>query len=203
MSLPSSRANTWCRLKNEVVASMVLALERAELGVGVDVDPGHRGRIDADLLRQRRPHGARAVARGIADLLAGEVLHAGDAGALEPIEPLRRIGIDVHHADGVETLAAEQQHARHVGEPELRLPSADLLGRGGGTASGLEIDVDAGLLVGARFQGIEIRRMIAAGDPIEREVSFCAAAGTALSATPATVARATLVNRSIWRSDSC
>src|SRR6516165_6126723 len=31
MSLPSSRANTWCRLKNEVVASMVLALSALSL----------------------------------------------------------------------------------------------------------------------------------------------------------------------------
>src|SRR5262249_53374205 len=48
-------------------------LERAELGIGVDVDPGHRAGVDAELFRQRRPHGARTVTGGVADLLAGEV----------------------------------------------------------------------------------------------------------------------------------
>src|SRR5215467_6096249 len=33
MSLPSSRANTWCRLKNDVVASMVLALSAPSLAL--------------------------------------------------------------------------------------------------------------------------------------------------------------------------
>ena len=31
MSLPSSRANTWCRLKNDVVASMVFAFSALSL----------------------------------------------------------------------------------------------------------------------------------------------------------------------------
>src|SRR5205809_2823314 len=33
MSLPSSRANTWCRLKNDVVASMVFALSAPSLAL--------------------------------------------------------------------------------------------------------------------------------------------------------------------------
>ena len=36
-------------------------------------------------------------------------------------------------------------------------------------ASGLEVDVEAGLFVEAHLLGIEIRRVIAAGDPVERE----------------------------------
>ena len=40
--------------------------------------------IDAELLRQGWPHGARAVTGGIADLLAGEVLDGLDAGTFEP-----------------------------------------------------------------------------------------------------------------------
>src|SRR5262249_35232520 len=99
----------------------------------------------------------------------GEILDVADAGTLQPIKSLRRIGIDVHHAHEVETLAAEQEHARHVGEAELRLAGADLLCRGRRAAPGLEIDVEPGLFVEAHFLGVEVRRVIAACDPVKRE----------------------------------
>src|SRR5262249_60432497 len=117
---------------------------------------------DADLLGQSRPHRARAVARGIADLLAGEIGDAADAGTLEPIESLRRIGIDVHHAHGVDTLAAEEQHARHVREAELRLTGAHLLRRSRPAAPGLEADVEAGLFVETHLPVIQRRAVITA-----------------------------------------
>ena len=120
MSLPSSRANTWCRLKNEVVASTVFALSAPSLALASMLTQVTEFGSMPFALRQRRPHRARAVAGRIADLLAGEILEAVDAGALEPVEALRRIGVDVHQADEVEALAAEQQHARHVGQAELR-----------------------------------------------------------------------------------
>src|SRR5262249_43819605 len=112
--LPGQKAHVASQLAREYVVNVEERrgrvdgprLQRAELGIGVDVDPGHRGRIDPDLLGQGRPHRARAVARRIADLLPGEILDVADAGTLEPIESLRRIGIDVHHAHGVDTLAA-------------------------------------------------------------------------------------------------
>ena len=44
----------------------------------------------------------------------------------------------------------------------------DLGGRGG-AAAGFEVDVEAGLLVPAHFLGVEIRRVIATRDPVERE----------------------------------
>src|SRR5262249_59763749 len=97
-----------------------------------------------------------------ADLFAGEILEPGDAGALEPIEPLRRVGINVHDADEVETLAAEQQHAGHVGETELRRAGADLLRRCSRAASGLEVDVEAGVFVPAHLLRIELRRVLTA-----------------------------------------
>src|SRR5439155_25101050 len=46
---------------------------------------------------------------------------------------------------------------------------ADLLRRGRRAAPGLEVDVEAGLFVKAHLLRIEIRRVIAARDPIERE----------------------------------
>ena len=112
---------------------------------------------------------AGAVAGRIADLLAGEILDRLDAGALEPVQALRRVGIDVHQADQVQALAAEQQHAGHVGETELRGARRDLLGGGGRAATGLEVDVDAGVFVPAHLLRVEIRRVVAAGDPVERE----------------------------------
>src|SRR5262245_28561083 len=162
MSPPSSRANTWCRLKNDVVASTVLALSAPSLAL-------------ASMLTHVTEFGstptffARAVARGIADLLAGEIVDAADAGTLEPIESLRRVSVDVHHAHGVEALAAEEQHARHVGKAELGLTGAYLLRRSRRAAPGLEVDVEAGLFVETHLLGVEIRRVIAAGDPVERE----------------------------------
>src|SRR5262249_18006055 len=106
---------------------------------------------------------------GIADLLAGEIVDAANAGALEPIESLWRVGVDVHHAHGVEALAAEEEHAGHVGKAELGLTGAHLLPRGSRAAPGLEGDGEPGLFVEAHLLGIEIRRVIAAGDPVERE----------------------------------
>ena len=54
-------------------------LERGELGIGVDVHPGDRLRVDAVVLGERGPHRARTVTGGVADLLAGEILDALDA----------------------------------------------------------------------------------------------------------------------------
>ena len=157
--LPGEEAHVGAELAGEHVMQVEergrcidgLGLERAELRVGVDVDPRDRVRIDAVRLRQRRPHRARAVARRIADLLAGEILQAIDAGALEPVEALRRIGVDVHQADEIEALAAEEQHAGHVGQAELRGARGDLLRRSRRAAPGLELDVDARRLCTSPF----------------------------------------------------
>src|ERR1700751_3265337 len=150
MSLPSSRANTWCRLKNDVVASMVRDLSAPSLAL-------------ASMLTQVTELGSMPT------FFAGMIVDAADAGTLEPIEALRRIGVDVHYAHGIHALAAEEEHAGHIGKAELRLTGAALLRRGRRAASGLEIDVEAGLFVVAHLLRVKIRRMIPAGDPIERE----------------------------------
>src|SRR5205807_6643786 len=73
---------------------------------------------------------------------------------------------------GAEALAPEEEPPRHIGEAELRLAGADLLRRGCRAAPGLEVDIESGLFVKAHFLRVEIRRMIAARDPIEREGEF-------------------------------
>ncbi len=89
----------------------------------------------------------------------------------------------------VGALAAEQQHACHVGQAHLRLPGADLLRRHRRAAAGLEIDVDAGLFIETHLLRIEVRRMIAARDPVERG-DLVPPTGAAPSATPASAATA-------------
>src|SRR5260370_5964660 len=79
------------------------------------------------------------------------------------------MGVAFHHAQGREALAGEEEHVRHVGEAELGLTGAHLRRRGCRAAPGLDVDVEAGLFVEAHLLGIEIRRMISAGDAVQRE----------------------------------
>src|SRR5262249_13204262 len=98
-----------------------------------------------------------------------ETADGGAAGALARMAPVWRVAVAFHRPQGPEPLAAEEQHARHVGKAELGLTGAYLLRRSRRAAPGLEVDVEPGLFVEAHLLGIEIRRVIAAGDPVERE----------------------------------
>src|SRR5689334_4119057 len=106
--LPRDEAHVVAELLLEDVVDVVerrrrvdrLRLQGGELRVGVDVDPRHRVGVHVVRLGERRPDRSRAIAGGVADLLAGEVLHRLDARALQPVEALRRVGVDVEHAHG-------------------------------------------------------------------------------------------------------
>ena len=149
-----------------------LGLQCGELGIRIDIDPGHRFRVDIVGLGERRPHHARAVAGRVADLLAGEVLDAGDARALEPVHALRRIGIHVEHRHGIGALALGDQHAGHVGQAERRRARADALRRQGRALARLEVEVDAFLGVPAELPRVVVRRVVAARHPVEDEVDL-------------------------------
>ena len=68
------------------------------------------------------------------------------------------------------------------------MPGAHLLRRSRGAAPGLEIDVEARLLIRAHLLRIEIGRVIAARDPVQREGDLLRGAGDAPSATAARAA---------------
>src|SRR5205823_588363 len=110
--------------------------------------------------------------RRIADLLAREVLDALDARALEPVHALRRVGIDVEHGDRVGALALGDEHAAHVRESDRIRAGADLLRRERRAFARLEVEIDAFLLVPTELLCVVVRRMVAAGHPVEDEVDL-------------------------------
>src|SRR6185295_17243616 len=106
-----------------------------------------RPRIDSRLSRERRPHDARRIPWRVADLLARVVLRPGDAGALEPIEALRRVGIDDHHRFQVRAFTLRDERGREVGDAKLGNAGADFLRRQRGAFAELDREVDPGLAV--------------------------------------------------------
>ena len=152
---------------------MAFDLSAGELAVRIDIDPGDRVRIDAVELGQRRPERALRVAGRHADLLAGKVLDAGDAGALEPIHAERGIGVDVHDGDDLASLpsapmSARAMSARPIGEPPVETCCIDA----DRAFARLQVDVDAGLVVPAHLLGVVHRRVIAAGDPVQGDLDL-------------------------------
>ena len=123
-------------------------------------------------LGERRPDRPRAVAGRVADLLAGEVLDRLDSRALQPVQALRRVGVDVEDADRVGALAAQRQRVRHVGQADRVGAGGDLLHRHRRALAGLEVEVDAGVLVPAHLLGVVVRRVVAARHPVEDEVEL-------------------------------
>ncbi len=144
-----------------------MRLERRQLAVGIEVDPGHGVGIDPVLGGERGPERALRVAGRNADLLAREILDALDAAALEPVHAERGVGIDVHDPDDPGILAARGDCDPHVGEADLREPAGDFLQHADRALAGFQIDLEARIFVPSQLLGVVHRGVIAARHPVQ------------------------------------
>ena len=147
-----------------------VAFQRRNLGRRADIHEVHRVRRNSRRLGKSRPHHPRGIARRIADLVAGKVLGAVNAIALQPIEGLPGIGIDAHQRHDVGALAARHQHGREIGDTERRAARAYLERRHSRPLSDLDVEIDARFLVPALRLGVIERRMVRGRRPVQNQI---------------------------------
>ena len=148
------------------------ALQGRQLGVGFDVDPFHRVLADAHIGGESRPHLAGRVPRRVADLLAGEVFRRLDAGTLQPVEAVGRIGVDVVDGHRLGPLGDGNEDRRQVGQADFVFADAGALRRQGRALALFDVEVDTGVFVPAHLLGVVIRGVVAAGNPVENEINL-------------------------------
>ncbi len=143
--------------------------DRGVLRCRVRTDDVHLLDIDAGRSHESGQQRGRRVAVGDDQRLAFNVLGLRDA-ALEVVDNADRIAlIETHDRFDRQALCYQLHHGAAVDGGELAVPVADRLRHIGRTIAGLDGDVEPFSLVVAVLDADEVRRMVAADDPVQAQ----------------------------------